>query len=634
MTTNQVIAQQTVRRVDAVQRPNQTSTAPGSIPLLSQLGYSNLTSKLLATNPQAAIDELAIFYTPQMFGAGSSSSVDDTAALQACYNAAIADGKHVFLPRQYRTGGLVLDNTRRGVLTLGRGGLTVKREFANQTGLMPVDTGQDFVLKLGNETDGFDNEQSHWINFTIDGDNKETRKGLVWFCQASQLQFDNYSFHRNRGPAMFCQKLEDGIFNAGRMVYLGKADPVSGYPRGAIVFSDPLGALDDIGSNAVWFNGLRMEWIDGGFINTDHNAAAPHVNSVFFNALKAEAYEGDADAGSGVVTYGTSAPDWPIVDFAKGNIDNRIGIEFNQPFFSHAENALCVVRVGHCERFVVRSPTLSGSDEKITLFRIETETGGAARCKAFSFTDPKIRNYGVSNVARNYDWSINNEYPVEFDLPQDGRAPSVKYLSERDPWNHAAEASWFFSSNGYTLVPEPDAVNNPCQSWKGVVGKMSGSNSGPILIRLNYQGVELNRRVGLLPNEDHVREFRIIACKDGHASDLNISLYDGAGEIPGTNIAITSGTFREYVVYYSTLGLTGDIRLKLKSGNNSAHIFYWSKFIDRGVQAARRPAAPTAGQWDTGDMVFNSAPAAGQPAYWLCSAGGNPGTWLAGPLLT
>lgn len=616
------------------QRP-QTVQTQTATPLLPNIAYNNAISKLAATNAQAAIDELAIFYTPEMFGAGDDPNADNTSHLQSCYNAAIADGKSVFLKRQYRTGGLVLDNTKRGVFTLGRGGLTVKRQFKNQTGFMPVDTGQEFVLKLGNTTDGYDNEQSHWMNVTFDGDHKTTRKGLIWFCQASQIQFDNYSFHRNRGPAIFCQKLEDGIFNAGRMVYLGNENPDSGYARGAIVFSDPIGALDEIGSNTVWFNGLRMEWIDGGFINTDHNATAPHVNSVFFNALKAEAYDGDANlGGSSPIIYGASAPEFPFVDFSKGEIDNRIGIEFNQPFFSHAENVSCIARVGHCERFIMRSPTLSGSDAKITLFRIETETGGPARCKAFSFTDPKIRNYGVQNVARSYDWFINNEYPIEFDLPQDGRAPSVKYLSERDPWNHAAEASWFFSSNGYTLIPEPDPVNNPCQSWKGVVGKMSGNNSGPVLARLNYLGVELNKRVGLLPGEDHLREFRIFACKDGHANNLTAALFDTAGEIPGTRFTVDSSTFKEYVVYYSTLGLTGDIRLKITSGNQWTHNFYWSKFLDRGVQVIYRATAPTSGTWALGDFVLNSAPAVGQPAFWSCTAAGTPGTWTAGPVLT
>lgn len=40
-------------------------------------------------------------------------------------------------------------------------------------------------------------------------------------------------------------------------------------------------------------------------------------------------------------------------------------------------------------------------------------------------------------------------------------------------------------------------------------------------------------------------------------------------------------------------------------------------------------AAPTTGTWPTGAVVFNSAPASGSPAGWMCSAGGTPGTWKA-----
>lgn len=40
-------------------------------------------------------------------------------------------------------------------------------------------------------------------------------------------------------------------------------------------------------------------------------------------------------------------------------------------------------------------------------------------------------------------------------------------------------------------------------------------------------------------------------------------------------------------------------------------------------------AAPVAGSWNVGDIVWNSAPASGQPAGWICTVGGGPGTWKA-----
>lgn len=40
-------------------------------------------------------------------------------------------------------------------------------------------------------------------------------------------------------------------------------------------------------------------------------------------------------------------------------------------------------------------------------------------------------------------------------------------------------------------------------------------------------------------------------------------------------------------------------------------------------------AAPTAGAWAQGDVVWNSAAASGGPAGWMCTAAGSPGTWKA-----
>jgi hypothetical protein len=41
-------------------------------------------------------------------------------------------------------------------------------------------------------------------------------------------------------------------------------------------------------------------------------------------------------------------------------------------------------------------------------------------------------------------------------------------------------------------------------------------------------------------------------------------------------------------------------------------------------------AAPTAGTYAVGDICWNTAPAAGEPSFWRCTAAGSPGTWIAG----
>lgn len=39
------------------------------------------------------------------------------------------------------------------------------------------------------------------------------------------------------------------------------------------------------------------------------------------------------------------------------------------------------------------------------------------------------------------------------------------------------------------------------------------------------------------------------------------------------------------------------------------------------------PAAPTAGDWEQGDLVYNNNPSPGAPLGWICTAAGTPGTW-------
>lgn len=55
---------------------------------------------------------------------------------------------------------------------------------------------------------------------------------------------------------------------------------------------------------------------------------------------------------------------------------------------------------------------------------------------------------------------------------------------------------------------------------------------------------------------------------------------------------------------------------------NAAVIFRRTK---RTLEAA---AAPAAGTWATGDIVWNTAPSAGGVLGWACTAGGSPGTWV------
>jgi hypothetical protein len=50
--------------------------------------------------------------------------------------------------------------------------------------------------------------------------------------------------------------------------------------------------------------------------------------------------------------------------------------------------------------------------------------------------------------------------------------------------------------------------------------------------------------------------------------------------------------------------------------------------ILNGQAITRTAASPASGAWKTGDVSWNSAPAEGKPAGWICVSDGTPGGWL------
>ena len=60
----------------------------------------------------------------------------------------------------------------------------------------------------------------------------------------------------------------------------------------------------------------------------------------------------------------------------------------------------------------------------------------------------------------------------------------------------------------------------------------------------------------------------------------------------------------------------------------------YSVFEDKGIYINTKAlttasAIPTTGTWAQGDVVFNSNATSGQPAGWMCTVAGSPGTWKA-----
>lgn len=84
-----------------------------------------------------------------------------------------------------------------------------------------------------------------------------------------------------------------------------------------------------------------------------------------------------------------------------------------------------------------------------------------------------------------------------------------------------------------------------------------------------------------------------------------------------------------------TIKQHGDISIKTKVGIN---VEYVTEDVDLAVRGPIRiqdkkisvgSNMPSSGQYNLGDIVYNSAPVAGGKVGWICIQGGSPGTWKA-----
>lgn len=89
---------------------------------------------------------------------------------------------------------------------------------------------------------------------------------------------------------------------------------------------------------------------------------------------------------------------------------------------------------------------------------------------------------------------------------------------------------------------------------------------------------------------------------------------------PATNIGVR--------IRSTATGVSGNLEIYSVAaylGNSAPRIEYPS--YPKNI-ITRNSAAPVAGAWERGDLVWNTAPSAGGPLGWVCIATGTPGTWV------
>ena len=143
------------------------------------------------------------------------------------------------------------------------------------------------------------------------------------------------------------------------------------------------------------------------------------------------------------------------------------------------------------------------------------------------------------------------------------------------------------------------------QAWLLALIKLPTFTDGFIQITAQKSGVS----VGSLATWDETHSGETIHV----AIPMNVEDADENFSFAITTLAVT--------------GLSGTLdigRLAIVAGYAAPK---WQYLRHKKNVITYRPAAPTAGAWKQGDVVYNSAPTAAGSACWICVADGTPRTW-------
>lgn len=99
---------------------------------------------------------------------------------------------------------------------------------------------------------------------------------------------------------------------------------------------------------------------------------------------------------------------------------------------------------------------------------------------------------------------------------------------------------------------------------------------------------------------------------------VSVTLYSTTSTIDGRFITDVAG---EFIIDSINLMDGTQVRSPEVSFVGTNQVFLQGRRIEYAA------AAPTVGTWTAGDIVFNTAPAAGGKIGWVCTVGGTPGTW-------
>jgi len=227
---------------------------------------------------------------------------------------------------------------------------------------------------------------------------------------------------------------------------------------------------------------------------------------------------------------------------------------------------------------------------------------------------------------------FNNRITDYTTIPTDGQ----NFIFGDFPTGNGAE-TWTASVGAGSWTRSPNTGATPDQNNGRPVGKLvrsggaatvTGTITASATVNSRLRGRWVTFLIDLYVNDATTRAFSI-AVGDGTTTDtLSLTAPDSSGLVT-------------YKLCHFVAAATTTLTITLTGSADFAGGFLWSNprlyvGMDYALMHSisgpiywKASAAPTAGTWVVGDVVWNTATAAGGVPGWVCTTAGTPGTWKA-----
>lgn len=239
----------------------------------------------------------------------------------------------------------------------------------------------------------------------------------------------------------------------------------------------------------------------------------------------------------------------------------------------------------------------------------------------------EIKNYCTNHILR-LDNAVNGIPPATFNVFNN----IVRYSKVTGERQYGITTNFVandtFTVEGYTLA----AVASGAVDGQFNVGTTSSTTAANIVTALNANAtISAKFFAYKVPDNGDNRIFVLVEKTPGGGNTPGIATTTGTGVVVNYD-AINSTSGQAAVNFVSNLNVNGAPKMNIVGNEavGTTNLISGSSGLNRNennVISNRRTSAPTTGSWNVGDIIYNSAPAAGGSIGWICVATGTPGTW-------